>query len=142
MPKKDKKVIKILGKNIIADEKYYLNNPNLPKGDSTYTYTPEMIAEIDKCRNDIIYFAEHHFFINGFYGKEIIKLFDKQREILKGIQKSKKNILVTSRQVGKCICGDTKVKIRFKYLPIPITIKVSTLYKLASFFNKIKEGLC
>jgi Terminase large subunit, T4likevirus-type, N-terminal/Terminase RNaseH-like domain len=96
-----KKVIKVGSSEIIADEQYYLNNPNLPKADSTYTYTPEMVATIAKCRQDIVYFAEHFFFVNGIYGKEHIKLFDKQKRILRTIQGNKKTLLITSRQWGK-----------------------------------------
>lgn len=101
MAKRSTKVINVLNDEIIANEEYYLNNPNLPKAESTYTYTPEMYAEIVKCTKDIVYFAEHFFYINGMNGKEIIKLFAKQKKILRTIQKSKKTCLVTSRQWGK-----------------------------------------
>lgn len=101
MPKKATKVINVLDQDIIATEEYYLNNPNLPKPNATYTYTPEMIEAMKKCSKDIIYFAENFFFINGFNGKEIIKLFDKQKQILKTIQKNKKSLLLTSRQFSK-----------------------------------------
>lgn len=101
MAKKKTKVIKVLGSDITAEEEYYLNNPNLPTANSGYEYTPEMVRAIQKCKEDIIYFAEHFFYINGINGKEIIKLFDKQKEILRTIQNNKKTLLVTGRQQGK-----------------------------------------
>lgn len=135
--KKANKIINVKGKKTIANEEYYLGNTNLPTRDSKYVFTPEMVEELDKCKNDIIYFAEHYFYVNGINGKEIIKLFDKQRKILRTIQGSKKSLLVTSRQWGKCLSGQTKVKIKCKFLPFSIKIPVGILYKLIKFINKL-----
>lgn len=101
MAKKVTKIQNILGDDVAVTEEYYLNNKNLPKSTSTFAYTPKMKEEIRKCRNDIVYFAENYFFINGMYGKEIIKLFGKQKKILSTIQKNKKTLLISSRQWGK-----------------------------------------
>lgn len=101
MPKKATKKVKVFDQNITAQEDYYLNNPNLPKETSDYDYTPEMVEAMKRCREDIIYFAENHFYINGINGKEVISLFEKQKKILRSIQNNKKNLLVTSRQWGK-----------------------------------------
>lgn len=101
MAKKKTSIINVFGSEVTAEEEFYLNNPNLPTTNSGYEYTPEMIRAIERCEKDIIYFAENFFYINGINGKEIIKLFDKQKQILKTIQKNKKTLLVTSRQWGK-----------------------------------------
>lgn len=101
MPRRATKVINVSGENVLANEEYYLNNPNLPKAESTYAYTPKMMEDMEKCRKDIVYFAEHFFYINGINGKEHIKLFDKQKKILRTIQNNKKILLITSRQWGK-----------------------------------------
>lgn len=101
MPRRATKVINVSGENVLAKEEYYLNNPNLPKADSTYAYTPKMMEDLQKCREDIVYFAENFFYINGINGKEHIKLFSKQKKILRTIQKNKKILLITSRQWGK-----------------------------------------
>lgn len=101
MAKKQIKTVKILGDDVTVSEEYYLNNKNLLKSSSTFEYTPKMIKELAKCRKDIVYFAENYFFINGMYGKEIINLFGKQKEILSTIQQNQKTLLITSRQWGK-----------------------------------------
>lgn len=137
MTKKNAKVINVLGEDTLAFEESYLNNPNLPKKESTYVFTDEMIREIDKCKNDIIYFAEHHFFINGMYGKEVIKLFDKQKKILRTIQSSKKTLICTSRQWGKCLSGQTNIRIRCRLLPFSIKIPVGMLFKIIKTFSKL-----
>lgn len=96
MPKKATKIIDFRGEEVVANEEYYLNNPNLPKNTTTYTYTPAMIKEIARCKKDIIYFAENHFYIiSALSGqKEHITLFEKQKKILKTIQRNKKLSLI------------------------------------------------
>lgn len=139
MAKKKTKVIKVLGSEVTAEEEYYLNNPNLPTANSGYEYTPEMADAIKKCKEDIIYFAENFFYINGINGKEIIKLFDKQKEILRTIQNNKKTLLVTGRQQGKCCSGPTPIRLRYKPLNLKITLPFIIFYwlvKILNFFNK------
>jgi len=42
---------------------YYLNNPNLPTSNAEFEYTPQMLAEIEKCKDNVLYFAEKYFYI-------------------------------------------------------------------------------
>lgn len=135
MAKKVTKIENILGDDVAVTEEYYLNNKNLPKSTSTFAYTPKMKEEMRKCRKDIVYFAEKYFFINGMYGKEIIKLFGKQKKILGTIQNNKKTLLVSSRQWGKCLAGSCTVRCRLKFFPIPFTISTKKLFTLVKLFN-------
>ena len=140
MAKKKTSVIKVFDSNVVAEEEYYLNNPNLPTVNSGYEYTPEMVKAIKRCKEDIIYFAENFFYINGINGKEIIKLFDKQKEILKTIQKNKKTLLLTGRQQGKCCFSTTMISLRYKPLKLKIKLPVIIyfwLIKIANFCKKI-----
>ena len=140
MAKKKTSVIKVFDSNVVAEEEYYLNNPNLPTVNSGYEYTPEMVKAIKRCKEDIIYFAENFFYINGINGKEIIKLFDKQKEILKTIQKNKKNLLITSRQFGKCCFPTTMISLRYKPLKLKIKLPIIIyfwLIKITNFCKKI-----
>jgi len=83
-------------------EKFYLNNPNLPAKGAEFEYTPEMVAEIEKCKNNILHFAENYFFIlNIDEGKQKIKLYPAQKRILRGIRDNRFFILTASRQIGK-----------------------------------------
>ena len=80
----------------------YLRNKRLPRPDAQFNWTPEMIAEIKKCKNDIIYFAENYFYIvTTDDGKQLIKLYAAQKRILKALQKYRFNAINTSRQFGK-----------------------------------------
>lgn len=80
----------------------YLNNPNLPTGDSTFEYTPEMAAQYKKCRNKIEYFASNFFYITTLdEGKKVINLYPAQKRVLKSTSKNRFMVLLSSRQAGK-----------------------------------------
>lgn len=68
-------------------------------------FTPDQLAyvvgEIKKCRKDIVYFAEKYFRIIGDGGLQLIKLYPKQRELLRTMQKESRVVVLASRQCGK-----------------------------------------
>jgi hypothetical protein len=80
----------------------YLRNKRLPRPDAQFNWTPEMVAEIKKCTNDIHYFAENYFHIvTSDDGKQKIDLYPAQKRALKALQKYRYNIINASRQSGK-----------------------------------------
>lgn len=80
----------------------YLRNKRLPKTDAQFNWTPEMVAEIKKCKDDIHYFAGNHFHIvTSDDGKQKIDLYPAQKRALKALQKYRFNIINASRQSGK-----------------------------------------
>jgi len=98
---------------------FYKNNSNIRAANSIEYIDPETYKfraqEILKCKKDIIYFTEHYFTILSLdKGKSIIKLYPKQKELLKCIQDNKRIVCVSSRQVGKCLLSSTYIKIRNK----------------------------
>lgn len=113
----------------------YLRNKRLPRTDAQFKYTPEMIAEIQKCKDDIIYFAENYFFINDVDdGLVKIKLYPAQRRILKAFAKNRFVVVNASRQIGKCFFKDTIINIRNKK-----TGKIEQI-TAESLFNRIKDS--
>lgn len=83
-------------------DNYYMGNMNVPAKGMEFDYTPEMMAEIVKCEEDILHFAENYFYIlNLDEGRIKIPLYDAQKRILKGIETNRFYILLASRQVGK-----------------------------------------
>jgi hypothetical protein len=83
-------------------DKFYMGNPNVPSRGAEFEYTPEMVREIEKCKKDILYFAENYFYILiPGKGKEKIKLYSAQKRILKKMKNDRFFILLASRQVGK-----------------------------------------
>ncbi len=88
----------------------YLNNPNLPTVDAQFEYTPEMVQEIQKCKENVLHFAENYFYIiNNDEGRQVIKLHTFQRRALRMIRDNRFNLLLFSRQVGKALALDTPV---------------------------------
>lgn len=80
-------------------------DPSLRAAGEQINYTPEMIAEYIKCKEDIIYFAENYFYIqNGDHGKIKIPLWGFQKKMLKSFVDPgpwKNIVTLSARQSGK-----------------------------------------
>lgn len=100
---------------------------------STALVSPEQAAfyarEIKKCKEDPVYFAEKYFTIVSFKGKEKIKLFEKQKDMLRSFIDSPFTIVLSARQSGKCVDGSTIVTIRDKKTKKCRTIKIESLFR-------------
>jgi hypothetical protein len=79
----------------------YRGNTSLKKPGAKIEFTPELIEEYIKCKNDIIYFAEHYFKIVTEKGLVLIKLRDYQKEMIKSMSENRFTISNQSRQSGK-----------------------------------------
>lgn len=89
------------GDNLQSDQ-IYLRNKRLPRPDAEFTWTPKMLSEIAKSKDSLRYFAENYFFIiTTDEGREKIKLYPKQKRILKSLEKNRFVIVCSSRQAGK-----------------------------------------
>jgi hypothetical protein len=86
------------------NKQYYLGNKNLPTVNAEFDYAsnPKWIADIQKCKKNILYFAENFFYIvNLDRGKEQIQLYNYQKKILRSLRDNRFCILLASRQIGK-----------------------------------------
>jgi len=82
--------------------KFYLGNPNLPAAETPIAFEPWMISELEKSKDDILYFAENYFYIiNLDEGRIKIKLHDCQKRVVEKMALNRFFILLASRQVGK-----------------------------------------
>lgn len=68
---------------------------------TTQSEAKVIAEEIYRCMEDIVYFAENYFTIVSYRGKEIIKLYPKQKELLEQIAKNQNTIVLAARQAGK-----------------------------------------
>lgn len=101
MPRRTvKKNITVFGENVRAEEQYYRGDESLPVL-AKYSYTDKMVEALDKCKEDVCYFAENFFTIIDKTVRKKIPLRDYQRRALKKMQTEKRLILLTSRQCGK-----------------------------------------
>ncbi len=79
----------------------YRGKEGLKKSGAKLNWTKELIAEYVKCRDDVVYFAEHYFKIVVEKGFELIKLRDYQIEMLKSMQENRFSLFCCARQSGK-----------------------------------------
>ena len=88
--------------NPIDDSQYYRGDKNVPKEDAQFEWTPKMVKEIKKCKEDIIHFAEAHFtIVNLDTGKGTINLYKAQKKALKSLADNRFVCVLASRQCGK-----------------------------------------
>ena len=133
MPRKvNKSYIKVFDDEILAEEQYYRGDKGLPTADSRYEWTPDMILALQRCQNDIKYFAENFFTIVDLSDgkRKHIPLRKYQTKFLESMMKEKRLLLLTCRQSGKCVYNDSKVRVKFKPLGLSFNIKVGTFFKL------------
>lgn len=91
------------------------------------------ILTIAKCKRDICWWAENFFRIVSLnVGLTTIKLYQKQKELLQTLVKNDRNIVLASRQVGKCVFKDTIITIRNKKTGITQNITIEDFFKLAA----------
>lgn len=80
----------------------YMGNKNLPTLNAEFEWTPKMVADLKKCRRNLLHFAENFFtIINLDRGREKITLFKCQKKVLRALRDNRFNIVLASRQVGK-----------------------------------------
>jgi hypothetical protein len=86
----------------VTKKEIYMNNPALPTAGAGFEWTPEKIAELKKCKENVLHFAENYFYIiNLDEGKQKIQLHPYQKKALRMIRDSRFNLLLFSRQTGK-----------------------------------------
>jgi len=79
-----------------------MNNPALPTVEAQFEWTPEMVADLKKCKENILHFAENHFYIvNADDGRIKIRLHSFQKKALRMIRDNRFSLFLFSRQVGK-----------------------------------------
>lgn len=87
-----------------------MKNPDLKRAFAEDEYTPENIQELKKCIDNPIYFLEKYVKVtHPTKGAMAFKLYEYQKEMILGIHENKDVIILASRQLGKCVVGDTKI---------------------------------
>jgi hypothetical protein len=97
-----------------GDKNYYLN-PQIKRSGLSEEYTTEQIQEYVKCSQDPIYFIENYVEINSLdRGFVKFKTRGYQQDLIEKYHKNKKNIVLSSRQSGKCLSINTNIRLRNK----------------------------
>lgn len=95
-------------------------------------WTPELIKELKRCKEDILYFVKYVKIISIDEGRIQFKPYKFQMDILKLIETEQMVAIKCARQNGKCLFKDTKIKIRNKKTGLTEEIEIE------KFFNKTK----
>ena len=82
---------------------FYEGKQFLRRGNIVFDYTDDEIAELAKCANDIVYFAEKYAVVMTDEGVQQVKLRDYQKDLLKDFQHNRFNVVLASRQMGKTV---------------------------------------
>jgi hypothetical protein len=94
--------------NEIANFKSYLGNPNLKRSGVAVNWTPELVQEYIKCKNDVVYFVTTYMkIINIDKGLIPFVPYKYQEEMLRAMAGERYTIIATARQAGKSTttCG-------------------------------------
>jgi hypothetical protein len=93
---------KIINQEPIDPSFYYRGSKNVPVAGAQYHFTSDMVEELKKCKEDIVYFAENFFYIVSLdRGKEKIKLYEAQKDVLRSLVDNRFVCLLSCRQSGK-----------------------------------------
>lgn len=92
------------------DTPFYLGDMNLRSPNIQYGYTADELAEMAKCKN-VIYFGENMANVMTDDGIRTVKLRPYQKVCLVQFAKYRKNILLSSRQSGKCVGMFTRIDV-------------------------------
>lgn len=116
-------------KDVVIDASYYKGNENLLKNEAQIKWTPELIDEFERCTKNILHFSENYFFINTIDdGKKKIELYKYQKKLLRAFRDNRFNIILSSRQSGKCLTGSTLIKIKNKKTGLIEEITIKEFY--------------
>ena len=87
-------------------------NPYLKNANEEMEYTPEQVAELQRCMKDPIYFAEKYCQIqHPVKGSVPIKLYPYQKKMLKTYKDDRSIITLSARQTGKCLTHKCTVEV-------------------------------
>ena len=93
-----------LEKYRIKTSPYFDGKKGLKKDDLVFHWTNEEMIEVEKCANDVVYFAENYCKIRNKLGEySLVTLYPFQKKTLETMVKDKNIILFMARQSGKTI---------------------------------------
>lgn len=123
----------IKAEDVLVDGEFYKGNDNLLRNNAQIKWTPEMMEQLKLCNKSILHFAENYFYIVTEDGKEKIKLYKYQKNLLKAFKNNRFNVVLSSRQSGKCLQFNTLCKIKNKTTGLIEEISIGEFYNR---FNK------
>lgn len=93
-------------------------------------WTQEELEELRKCATDITYFLKHIKIVTLDKGRQRFKPFQYQKEMIKMFSENPYNIVLSSRQSGKCSVYKTKIIVKNKETNEIEEISIGDLFKI------------
>lgn len=88
----------------MSDNSVYRGNQKIKGSGVAVDWTPELIEEFIRCKDDPIYFAENYIkIVHVDHGLIPIELFDYQKELIMNIVNNNYSLAVCGRQLGKTV---------------------------------------
>lgn len=108
----------------------YKNNVLLKNKGVKMPFTMEMLEEIVKCKNDVLYFLENYAEITNLdEGVQKFKPFQYQKNMIKLMHENRSSIFLLSRQSGKCVIYEVVITVRHKITGVEEDIMIGEFYK-------------
>jgi len=109
----------------------YLHNENLKAAGVKLPLTAEQILEIEKCTTDIIYFVKNYVRIVTLDdGVQNFHLYPYQEEWITACYNNRFVMGKWSRQSGKCVSPETKIRLRNKTTGKETEISMENFHKM------------
>jgi len=87
-------------------------NPYLKSANKKEEYTYDQIEELQKCYQNPVYFIKNYVkIIHGKHGLVPFDLYPYQENMIESFKEEQYTIVLSARQTGKCVNGNTKVTI-------------------------------
>lgn len=96
---------------------------------SEHEYTPEQILELNECSEDVRKFLKYVKIVHPDKGIITFEPYDFQEQILTNLQNNRFNVVLASRQSGKCSHYDTRVSVRNKKTLETCELSIGDLFK-------------
>jgi hypothetical protein len=110
----------------------YLGNQHLKKTGTPIEWSADMIKEYVKCSEDPIYFAKEYIkIVHVDKGLIPFEMYPYQEEITTKIANNRRVAVLTARQAGKCVCINTRIKLRSKKTGEVIDMSIGEFYEKA-----------
>ena len=95
---------------VIEELEFLAVNPQIKRPYMESEFTPEMIMDLKKCKDDPIYFIENFVKVqHPVKGVVPMALYGYQKEMLLTIHENRDCVVLASRQSGKCFLDSTSI---------------------------------
>lgn len=114
--------------------KYDDKNGSIKRPNEMIQYDKVMISNFAQAAQDIFFFAEHFFYIvHPVSGSQLIQLRDYQKRMLMAFIEHRMNVVLSARQIGKCVHFNNTICIKNEH-----TGEIKKI-PIGEFFNMIKH---